>query len=82
MTKNKTYHAMLYNAALCEMRDVLENKRHLVQPNLRPQQIVVIILQFRIREVVPPVHQFSMNGERKRPSEHTSSRRRTALPGL
>lgn len=64
--KNKTRHAMLYNAQLREMRDVLENKGHFVQTDFSPQQIVMIILQFSICKVIPPIPGFSLNhAERK-----------------
>jgi len=63
-TKNKTYHAMLYNAALCEMRNVLENKGHFVQTDLSPQQIIMIILEFSICKVIPGASVAVQHGRR------------------
>jgi hypothetical protein len=34
--------------------DVLEDKRHLRLANLCPQQVIMIVFEFGIREVVPP----------------------------
>ena len=46
---------MHYVTVLREVRDVLENERHFLQSDLGPQQIVMVILEFGIREVVPPI---------------------------
>lgn len=35
------------------MTDILENKRNLRQSHFCPQQIIVIVLQFRVSKVIP-----------------------------
>ena len=37
------------------MTDVLENERNIWQPNLRSQKVVMIILQFLVSVMIPPI---------------------------
>lgn len=45
MVQEKYYNLMTY---------VLENERNLGQSNFGTEQIIMVILQFTVREVVPP----------------------------
>ena len=38
------------------MTDILENKTNLRYTNLGSQQVIMVIFEFLISEVIPPVH--------------------------
>ena len=42
------------------MTDVLENKRNLWQSHFGTKQVIMIVLQFFIREMVPPGSKYSV----------------------
>lgn len=46
----------LYNKLCHLMTDILENKTNLRYTNLGSQQVIMVIFEFLISEVIPPVH--------------------------
>lgn len=50
----RNVHSIVIVRERCLMTDILEHKGNLRQPNLCTEQIVMVVLEFAIREVIPP----------------------------
>ena len=59
--------------------DVLEHERHFRLAHFCPKEIVVVVLQFPIREMVPPVHSSELATPHGSQSRNHHSRARVAV---